>query len=84
MFRNKRAEEAESRAQIAEMRLQISEMRLAQYDRLMANLQKHDWFEFNSGGGIIAHDKNEPDGPFMYGTGYCWPDPKFRCTITYN
>lgn len=72
---------AEQRAEKAELQLMLDSMRLAQYDSLMAKLRKYDNFRFNSGGGIIAYNKGEPE---MYGTAYSWPDPRFRCQITYN
>lgn len=83
MFWNKKNTEAENRAKRAELELQMANMRLAQYDSLMANLRKHDWFEFNSSGGIVGHDKDEPEDSLCCATAYCWPDPKFRLTLAY-
>lgn len=54
---------------IATAKLQYAEMRLRQYDDLMEKLKQFDWFEMNSGGGIIAHERNEPSEPsHLYGT----------------
>ena len=54
---------------IATAKLQHAEMRLHQYDSLMEKLKKFDWFEMNSGGGIVAHEKGEPEEPNVsYGT----------------
>lgn len=50
-------------------KLTYKELRLNQYDALMEKLKKFDWFEMNSGGGIVAHEKGEPQKPnCLYGT----------------
>jgi len=59
---------------VAIAKLTYKEMRLADYDRLMDKLKRFDWFEFNSGGGIVAHEKNEPTDPaYLYGTMFMVP-----------
>lgn len=58
-----------NRCMIAESKLQYAEMRLHQYDELMEKLKKFDWFSMTSSGGIVAHEKGEPEGPgYLYGT----------------
>ena len=53
--------------------------RLRQYDELVKKLKKFDWFEFNSGGGIVAHEKNEPiEEGMSYGTGFVVPEEYIR------
>lgn len=76
-----RAMKAEGEAEVARLELMMAKLRLAQYDALMVSLQKHDHFKFNSGGGIVAYNKGENE---MFGHGYTWPNPAYRCELRYS
>lgn len=65
----------------ARMELMLAEMRLQKYDDLIRKLKRHDYFKFNSGGGIVAYNKGEDE---MFGQGYTVPDDRFRCKIVYE
>jgi hypothetical protein len=77
MFGKKYIEHAES----AEAKLLYANMRLKQFEDLVEKLKGFDWFEMNSAGGIIAHEKDEPTSDCaIYGT--CLTVPYEYITLT--
>lgn len=66
--------QAEDRAEKAETELAYTKQRLAQFEQLIAKLEKHDYCRFEPAGGVIGWDKKDEHLPeCARGTAYCVP-----------
>jgi hypothetical protein len=72
---------------IEDLELELSQVKqnLFQWNIMFKQLAHYDWFEINSGGGIIAYEKNEPENQYMnFGTGITVPYDDCRLRIVYD